>query len=202
MGYGRPVLPAIYACLSLWDSSPWDYPPWRTGAFPVKHSKFKAKRPPPHNRSVQGRFLPGVSGNPGGRPAVAAEVAELAQSYGPEAIHKAVFLMRHSDDERTQLAAAELILNRAYGKPAQAVTGADGRPLSLVNVVLGEGRPITDPQEAARIYFEILGHPEADLSHLRFAALEHEAPAASVNGAVESATTGATTAPSTASEAT
>jgi hypothetical protein len=39
-------------------------------------------------RDSRGRWLPGVVPNPGGRPAVAPEVRDLARSYGPEAIAK------------------------------------------------------------------------------------------------------------------
>jgi hypothetical protein len=59
--------------------------------------------------------------NPGGRPAVAREVRDLARSYGPEAIAKLHELMRNGKSEQVQLAAAEELLNRGYGRPMQQV---------------------------------------------------------------------------------
>ncbi|MDL2227088.1 hypothetical protein LJB86_05485 [Deltaproteobacteria bacterium OttesenSCG-928-M10] len=70
-------------------------------------------------RERQGRFAPGASPNPGGRPRVVALVRELAQQHGEEALQKIIDLLQ-SDDERIVLAAAKEILDRAYGKPDQA----------------------------------------------------------------------------------
>jgi hypothetical protein len=70
-------------------------------------------------RDSRGRWLPGVVLNPDGRPVVAREVRDLARSHGPEAIAKLAHLMRSSKDERVQLAAAEELLNRGYGRPMQ-----------------------------------------------------------------------------------
>lgn len=67
-----------------------------------------------------GTFKPGQSGNPGGRPKEAAEVKALAREYGPEAIEKLVALMR-ADDPRVSKAAADSLLDRGYGKPAQSL---------------------------------------------------------------------------------
>jgi len=76
-------------------------------------------------------FEKGKSGNPGGRPKEAAEVKALARKHGPEAIKKLVDLLRGTD-ARVAKAAADSLLDRAYGKPAQAVTGDDGGPLEHV----------------------------------------------------------------------
>lgn len=65
-------------------------------------------------------FQKGQSGNPGGRPKECAEVKALAREYGPEAIEKLVELLR-GDDPRVAKAAADSLLDRAYGKPTQAV---------------------------------------------------------------------------------
>jgi hypothetical protein len=72
--------------------------------------------------AVRGKpWQPGQSGNPGGRPVIAREVRDLARSHGPEAIAKLAHLMRSSKDDRVQLAAAEELLNRGYGRPMQQV---------------------------------------------------------------------------------
>lgn len=65
-------------------------------------------------------FQKGQSGNPGGRPKECAEVKALAREYGPEAIEKLVELLR-GEDARVAKAAADSLLDRAYGKPTQAV---------------------------------------------------------------------------------
>lgn len=69
-------------------------------------------------RADDGRFKPGVSGNPGGRPAGLEEIRQLAQQHAPEAIQKLVDHMR-SKDERVSISACNALLDRAYGKPVQ-----------------------------------------------------------------------------------
>lgn len=74
-------------------------------------------------------FQKGQSGNPGGRPKECAEVKELARQYGPEAIEKLVALLR-GGDARVAKAAADSLLDRAYGKPSQAVDLSGGLALT------------------------------------------------------------------------
>ena len=76
-------------------------------------------------------FQKGQSGNPGGRPKEDAEVKALARASGPEAIDKLIELMR-GDDRRTALAAAQALLDRGFGKPAQTVSGDPEAPLEHV----------------------------------------------------------------------
>lgn len=47
-------------------------------------------------------------------------VTRLAKSYGRDAIDKLAYLMENAEDERVQMAAAEKLLERGYGKPTQA----------------------------------------------------------------------------------
>lgn len=71
-------------------------------------------------------------GNPGGRPRIADNVKRLARKHSEKAVHMLVKLI-DSEDERTALAASNALLDRAVGKPAQAVTGEDGEgPAKLV----------------------------------------------------------------------
>ena len=87
-------------------------------------------------------FLPGKSGNPSGRPKILAEVRELARQHGEAAFRHVVKLMGDADP-RVSLAAAQEVLNRAYGKPAQSVTGEGGE--GPVQIALIE-RVIVDPK--------------------------------------------------------
>jgi len=67
-------------------------------------------------RLRSGQFVPGQSGNPGGRPKDEHRVAELARSYTLEAIDTLVELMRDGKDERVRGTAAQALLDRGWGK--------------------------------------------------------------------------------------
>jgi hypothetical protein len=83
-------------------------------------------------RRAPGRPWPkGVSGNPGGRPGPdLREVREAARKLAPLAMERLGVLVRKGPAQ-VQLAAAIAILDRAYGKPPQALehTGPDGERL-------------------------------------------------------------------------
>lgn len=91
----------------------------------LDQGKVKKPRGPGH------RFKPGQSGNPSGRPIIAEEVKKLAAVHTLEALKTIYDLMMHSTEDRTRLAAASLMLDRAYGKPSQAVTGEDGGAIKV-----------------------------------------------------------------------
>lgn len=80
-----------------------------------KRPSKKAKRQSTQEHAARGeggRWLPGASANPAGRPAIADEIANLAKADSPEAYAKVVQIMRH-DGARQQLAAALAILKVA-----------------------------------------------------------------------------------------
>ena len=67
-------------------------------------------------------FLPGRSGNPRGRSQASYDVAALAKRHTPEAI---AALVRGLSDPRHYVAAAVALLDRAHGKPVQAIASQD-----------------------------------------------------------------------------
>ena len=77
-------------------------------------------------------WQPGQSGNPGGRPKENEELKALARTFTAEAIERLAHWMR-SDEPRASVAAVSVLLDRGYGKPAQAMTGEGGEgPIELV----------------------------------------------------------------------
>lgn len=65
-------------------------------------------------------FVKGKSGNPAGRSKLAESIKELAKSKAPRAFERICELVE-SSDEKIALQASMAIVDRAYGKPAQAI---------------------------------------------------------------------------------
>lgn len=90
-----------------------------------------------NNRTSEGRFAKGASGNPGGRPKDSERVRELAQAHTDAAIAVLVKWMR-SANGKIAVSAATAILDRGWGKATQPITGKDGGPLDVnLNEVRG-----------------------------------------------------------------
>jgi hypothetical protein len=92
--------------------------------------------------ATSGSFKPGVSGNPSGRPAMprtAREMSLEARKYSIEAIHVLVKLMRNGDTAAVKASAANSILDRAYGKPAQNVDMLVSKQISEMTRVAVSG---------------------------------------------------------------
>lgn len=70
-------------------------------------------------------FEKGQSGNPGGRPKGMPEVVELARQHTKAAIARLAEIMENGESERAQVAAAEIILDRGWGRAPQHVTFGD-----------------------------------------------------------------------------
>jgi hypothetical protein len=98
---------------------------------------------PPVSTHKGGKFEPGKSGNPGGRPKGVQHIRELARQYTTEAIETLVEIM--NDKEAPHSARAQCafgLIDRGYGKPTQMVMNVDD-----------EGNyvpPVADPLEIAR----------------------------------------------------
>src|SRR3990167_4229544 len=75
----------------------------------------------------------GVSGNPGGRPKQDVKILDLCRKHSLEAVGVLVEIMRDKDAPPTaRLGAAQAVLDRGWGRPAQIIAGdpeaAPGRP--------------------------------------------------------------------------
>ena len=81
----------------------------------------------PGNRDTTGKknktsFKPGQSGNPNGRPKIPDEFKELAKKYSVDALKKVISIMEDREAEnRDQLRASEIIMDRAWGKSQQSI---------------------------------------------------------------------------------
>lgn len=62
------------------------------------------------------------------------DVKAAAQKYTKEAVDTLATIMRTSQIDAARVAAADKLLDRAHGRPAQAITGANDGPL-IVEIV-------------------------------------------------------------------
>lgn len=100
-------------------------------------------------RGAGRRFQPGQSGNPAGRPKRTQEELDLiaaCKERASAALAVVESIMLEGENERNQLAAAQWIVERGYGKAVQPVeaSGPNGGPIETVTTValvaLGEGK--------------------------------------------------------------
>jgi HEAT repeat protein len=73
-------------------------------------------------RDANGRFVKGISGNPGGRPKAVGFVTELAQKHTESAVATLVTIMKDpKSNAQARASAANALLDRGYGKPQQLI---------------------------------------------------------------------------------
>jgi hypothetical protein len=97
-------------------------------------------------RQVDGKWLPGTSGNPGGRTAVLEEVRSLARQHTKMAITQLAEIAKDGKKEQARVMACIALLDRGWGKPAQAV---EMTKKGILRFVLSQPRG-TDPLAQAR----------------------------------------------------
>lgn len=88
----------------------------------------------PITREQRGRWTRGQSGNPRGRPPRPVDISLLCRERVPEAM-AALDKSLKSRIWRERMAAIGIIFDRAFGKPTQPITGADGDSVTFLHLV-------------------------------------------------------------------
>ena len=83
-------------------------------------------------RRANGRWAPGSSPNPGGRPKVIADIRHLARQHTTTALQALVEIAENGEHEAARVSAASAILDRAWGKPTTVLAGDGSMPAIAV----------------------------------------------------------------------
>jgi hypothetical protein len=73
------------------------------------------------NKTGNGGFKAGASGNPGGRPKAASVIAIEARKHGLAMVGVLNTIARKGRSEQARISAAVALLDRGYGRPSQSV---------------------------------------------------------------------------------
>ena len=84
-------------------------------------------------RGDRGKWLPGSSPNPGGRPKIIEDIRDLAREHSATAINTLVQIAESGKQESARVAAASALLDRGWGKPTQPLSGDDAMPAIGIN---------------------------------------------------------------------
>ena len=86
------------------------------------------------NRTKTGLFKPGQTGNPGGRPKLPEELKEAFKALAPKALETLADVMSNSVKDSDRVKAAEVILDRGYGKATQHIDANVESQIQVINV--------------------------------------------------------------------
>lgn len=107
----------------------------------MSNEKLAAKSEKSAKRGLGKPFLPGQSGNPSGRPKIPEEVKEAFRAATGDACRVLCEIVNDfSAKDSDRIRAAEVILDRAWGKPVQAVD-VDAKNIPQVVFVGGDNVP-------------------------------------------------------------
>ena len=98
----------------------------------------------PKKRGGNPNWKKGQSANPGGRPKQHGDLRELARQHTKEAIQTLVEIMLNGVSEQARACAADKLLDRGWGRPAQALTGEGGEGDAKLVLQVITGVPRTD----------------------------------------------------------
>jgi hypothetical protein len=90
------------------------------------------KKPEPKKKANKTSFKPGNCANPGGRPKKTKEDYDLiaaCREKGQAALSVLLDIMQNGKMESNRIKAAQVIVERGYGKPEQPIVGAGGKDL-------------------------------------------------------------------------
>lgn len=86
------------------------------------------------DRDDKGKFLEGHTPKSPGRPVIPQEIKDMCRGYSVDAIKTAISVMLNKKAQsKDRLKAVEIILDRGYGKAAQAIIGGEegDKPVKL-----------------------------------------------------------------------
>lgn len=91
------------------------------------------------SRLPNGRFAPGTSGNPAGRPRVPEEIRTRLSEIGPEMLDRLICIAQEARREDVRMAAITKLLQYAYGTslvPADDNSPQDERLISYLEALV------------------------------------------------------------------
>jgi len=97
----------------------------------------------------RGGRRPGAGRKPGVPNRLTQDVKALAAQYGPDALETLVRIMNQGESEQARIAAAKELLDRGFGRPAQALELYKGRSEVRVIVDRSATLPVENPPGVA-----------------------------------------------------